>query len=1187
MQERVWTDEQKLAIDTRDRSLLVSAAAGSGKTATLTERIIRSLTDEENPVDIDSLLVVTFTKAAASELSAKLTKALTDAVMKNPENKRLQRQLFMLPAAKIRTIDSFCGEILRSSADRVGVPPNYRIADVAETELLASTIADGLIESVFRGELPEIATPEELDRLSDCLTDSGRSDELSEAFRYLRSCCDTAVDGVGSLEKLVGLYDPEKYTSFEKTPFGEYIIKRVHEAAKHYFDSLERIEESLLVGDKKELPYADSAALDMNILRSLIRAETYTDMRAVISTFELERLPTVRGEKSTAANDYRLMRPLIKKDITSFSTYFLYTDEEIGELFSELYKTLTPLVRFIRRFDNAFLEEKRRRGALSYADVEHYAYKCLVKDGEPTDIALNLRRAFSAIYIDEYQDVNAIQNAIFDAIAREDNRFMVGDIKQSIYGFREARPDIFSKMKESFPSISESKPGGAAAIFMSQNFRCDKGIVDFVNSVFDGAFHFLGESIGYTEGDRLGYAKIHKPFPEPPYREPEIYMLGKKPPKHTDPEEEIEEEDLDAPATVAEEIKKLLNSGTLNSGEPIKPSDIAIIMRSAKGRDVLYAEALASRGIPVKISGAKEFFLSSEVLLALSLLNSIDNPRRDIYLAAAMCSPLFGFTPDDLYRIKRGRDKDEILYTSLLSYSQEHPEDERVESFLSKLAYYREISEGIGADALIYKLYRETGLLSLASRSGGRDNLLLLYDYARGYEAGGYRGLYSFISFINSVIDKKTSFDQRRDTDSEDAVSIVTAHYSKGLEYPVVFFVDAGARYSNSDTRKRLAYSEGFGIALWLRTPSGLAIVNNPVHSVINHYVFRKEYEEELRILYVALTRAREQLFVVGTAPTIKRDEYLERIELLRRYPSEYCARTLLSNLEVILVFSGKKALLPNTVTDTAEEKTDKEEQKEISATEGFYESLLSRFSFEYPDPTETDMPEKLSVSRATPTVLDGTEGVYISFEEESEGRAKLPSFLSGKSGEESAKRGIATHLVLQFCDLSLLEKEGAEAELTRLLRGGFISSEDAGRVRLPEISLFAKSELFHDMCTAKRLWRELRFNAELPASLFTEEEEKKALVAEKKVLLQGVIDCIIEYPDGSIGVFDYKTDRLTKEELSDRALAEEKLRASHTRQLSLYALAVEKMLGKKPSRVAVYSLPLGDTVEIEDRIEI
>ncbi len=1179
MAERAWTDEQLSAIETRDRSLLVSAAAGSGKTATLTERIIRSLTDSENPVDIDSLLVVTFTKAAASELSAKLSAALADAVRNNPQNKRLERQLFMLPAAKIRTIDSFCGEILRSSADRVGVPPGYRIADAAETELLASSIADGLIESVFRGELPEVATPEELDRLSDCLTDSGRNEELSEVFRYLRSRCDAAVDGVDSLEELVDIYNPENYTSAENTPYGAYIIERAKEAAEHYFSSMQRIEAQLLSGDKKDLAYTVPIAADISLLRSLLGARSYTEMREAFSALEYERMPSVRGEKSAAANDYRVMRTLMKKELTALSSYFLYTDGEIGELFSELYKTLTPLVRFIRRFDETFLEEKRRRGALSYADVEHYAYKCLVKDGEPTDIALNLRRAFSAIYIDEYQDVNAIQNAIFDAISREDNRFMVGDIKQSIYGFREARPEIFSRLKEELPPLSESRAGGAAAIFMSKNFRCDEGIVDFVNSVFDGAFSYLGESIGYTSGDRLGYAKLHKPYPEPEYRAPEVYMLDKKSTRPSDEDET--DDDLDAPATVAEEIKRLLSDGVLDSGEPIKPSDIAIIMRSAKGRDVLYAEALALCGIPVKISGAKEFFLSSEVLLALSLLNAIDNPRRDIYLAATMCSPLFGFTPDDLYAIKRGRDKDEVLYTSLTAYAVEHPEDEKVGCFLSRLAYYREISEGVGADTLIYKLYRETGLLSLASRSGGRDNLLLLYDYARGYEAGGYRGLYSFISFINSVIDKKASFDERRDSDSENAVSIVTVHYSKGLEYPVVFFVDAGSKYSNKDAKNRLAYAEGFGIALWLRTPSGLAIVNNPVHNVINHYVFRKNYEEELRVLYVALTRARERLFVVGTAPTVKREEYLEKVGVLRNYASRYSARNLSSSLEVVLVFSGREPVLPSAVSDTEMPEGEEAPVPELVSTEGLCESLLSRFAYEYPSPEETDIPEKLSVSRATPTLLDGTEGAELSFDTERE-RALLPLFMSGRSADESAKRGIATHLMLQFCDLSRLASDGAEAELMRLCENGFISREDGERVRVSEIALFAKSALFRDMCGAKRLWRELRFNAELPAALFTEDEEKRELLSGKTVLLQGVIDCIIEYPDGSLGVFDYKTDRLTKEELSERELAEKKLRRAHSRQLSLYALAVEKMLGKRPSRVAVYSLPLGDTVEIE-----
>jgi len=1214
MGERKWTEEQLTAIELRDRTLLVSAAAGSGKTATLTERIIRSLTDEKNPVDIDSLLVVTFTNAAAAELREKLSRALTEAVEKNPGDRRLERQLFMLGAAKIRTIDAFCSELLRSFSERVGVPPGFRIADTAECELLASAIADGLIEAIYNGELTEVATPEELAALADCLTDSGRSGELSEIFRFLRERCDASELGVESLFPLVEAYNPEKYSTFESTSYGEYIMERVREMARHYTEvwrKYARVLSPLHEGEKKLL---DVISADLLILSAFEEAKSYTDMRTRLRGFEFMRMPALRADKKTERTEsFAALRRSLRDDSKELAAYFSYSDEDIKKLFGELYSHLSVLYRFLLRFDSAFLEEKRRRGALSYADIERYAYKCLTSDGKPTDIAINLRERFKAIYIDEYQDVNSLQNSIFEAISRPDNRFMVGDIKQSIYGFREACPDIFASMKESYPAVSDSECGGCASVFMSKNFRCDEGIVDFVNSIFDKAFGLIGSSIGYAEGDRLVYGKIHTE--EPKYRAPEIYLLEK-------PERDADGEDINptSPSVVAEKISELLAEGRLDSGEPIRPSDIAIILRNASGKDVLYAEALTERAIPVKISGAKDFFLSSEVLLALALLNAIDNPRRDIYLAAAMCSPLFGFSPDELYVIRR-EGEGESLYEALLSYSDAHPEYSRARNFIDRLRYYRTISEGVGADVLIYKLYRETGLLALASKSGGRDNLMLLYDYSRTYESGSFCGLYNFISFINSVIDKKTAFDEKRESDARDAVNIITAHSSKGLEYPVVIFAESGARFRNRDKANRLAFSSGFGIAFRTRTPSGLALVNNPIVDIINHRIYRKMYEEELRVLYVALTRARERLYIFGASPTEDRGEYLESVRLSADNLSEYSLRALSSNLEVMLALSGREPKLcaereecealyaeektlgakkvqseelcqsacdlPQSVSVLQSEDSENTAQDGSAEADGEYVNpeLFSeysrRFSFVYPREALTELPEKMSVSKTAPNVLDGSDGEELFAEKESTAH-RAPAFIEGRAEKESAKRGIATHYMLQFCDLDLLASTSAEAELARLVERGFISRRDAERVRIDEIERFRQSELFRDMREARAVHRELRFNLNMPAELFSEEEERLAALRGESVLVQGVIDCIIEYPDGTLGVFDYKTDRLTREELRSRELAEKRLRESHRTQLGFYREAVSRIFGKEPARVEVYSLHLADTVSMK-----
>ena len=543
MAERSWTDEQLSAIDTRDKTLLVSAAAGSGKTATLTERIIRSLTDENDPVDIDSLLVVTFTVAAANELRAKISKALESAVLRDPENKRLNKQIYMLPSAKIRTIDSFCNEILRSNCDRVGVAPGYRIADTAECELLAISIIEGLIEGVYNGEIPEIGSPEEFEELADCLTDSKRTEELAEVFRHIHQKLENAEEGIDLLGRLIENYAD---APVDESVYGKYLMDRYREMVAHYISAYERyarIFASGNDGEKKLLLAVDS---DLDLLRRLASASGYGEAREIIRSYSLVRKPAV-GKNATADTDsFSLLRDMMKDDLSKMSTYFVYTEQMWADLYASLRRLLTVFYRFEKKLDTIFLEEKRRRGAFSYADIERYTYKCLICDGKPTDIAKNIASQFSAIYIDEYQDVNSLQNRIFEAIARPDNRFMVGDIKQSIYGFRSACPEIFADMKNSYPPLARAE-GDCASIFMSRNFRCDKAIVDYVNNIFDRAFAFVERAIGYTEGDRLGYAKIQENG-EPEYRYPSLCLIEKN--------GELTPEDV-----VAEKIAQLLSEG--------------------------------------------------------------------------------------------------------------------------------------------------------------------------------------------------------------------------------------------------------------------------------------------------------------------------------------------------------------------------------------------------------------------------------------------------------------------------------------------------------------------------------------------------------------------------------------------------------------------------------------------------
>ena len=851
--------------------------------------------------------------------------------------------------------------------------------------------------------------------------------------------------------------------------------------------------------------------------------------------------------------------------------------------YTALYRELSVLVRVLQRFDELFRAEKNRRGILEYSDIERYTYECLWQNGELTDVAQAQRQLYRAIYIDEYQDVNELQNKIFEAVANNNNRFMVGDIKQSIYGFRSAKTDIFASMKKSFCAVDEPgkipKQPIPSTIFMSENFRCDKGVVDFVNDVFDKLFYHMRDSIGYLDGDKLKFGKGNA---EAEYKYPEICVVDK------DAFSEQTDKKFYTPTVVAQKIKELLDNARLNNGERVKPGDIAIIMRTAKGREGYYKSALEQIGIEAAVADDTSFFMNAEVLLALCLLNVIDNPRRDIYLTGLLCSPLYSFTPDDMVLIKSTGLP--TLYECLEEYTVKNPDFEKGASFLRELAYYRMLSEGMPTDELLSMLFRTTGLFSLAAARGSRDNLYLLYENARRFEGGSYKGLYNFITYINSVIDRNNSFDKREAPQDNDKVRIITVHSSKGLEFPIVFLVGAEENITRSyGAPKRYVYKEDFGIGLFARTPSGLALVENPTKAIINDYIGRVETEEAARVLYVALTRAREQLYVVAT-PTKARDKFLEEIEVKREFLDDYSVYSLSNYLEFILASGSFMPLLQNDFITSecgvTEMKNEAEKIKEADNADGLCEELCARFTFNYPDAFKTALPEKVSVSKLYPAMLDGTEGEVLDLSGEGEDYrlrpiGYMPSFITKAEGG-ARESGIATHLFLQFCSFDRLADIGAERELENLVHERFIGVADAALVRLDEIEAFTASRLFKNILGASKLYRELRFNVRLPAEMFTSEPELRRALHGEGLLVQGVIDCLWVDSNGEYHLIDYKTDRLTDEELEAPYLAARKLKRAHSRQLGYYKEAVKIIFGKYPVTTEVYSLPLGNTVDVD-----
>ncbi len=1189
-----FTKEQKSAIDTRNKTLLVSAAAGSGKTATLTQRIIASLLDEENPADISELLIVTFTNAAVGELKERIGAAIRKALESDPSNRRLERQLLLLPSATICTIDSFCNEVLRANVGAVGLPPNYRIADAAEAELLGGAVCESLIAAAYEGDLEkEKIPPAAFAELCDCLTRVKTDADLSPTLLALYRKCQTHEKGIHSLRALCEEYNPNSYVSPEKTSLGKYILRATVAMAEHYFAALQKILAHYPpVACGVVAAFQVILAEEQERFYTLARAESYGQMRLALLNFEFQTQPRMPADaKKPQVEAAIALRAEYKADVRSFfEKYFLYTEEQFKDLYTNLYKYTSVLCSFLEEFDFRFREEKARRGLCEYADIERYAYRCLWDGDAPSAYARELSEKYSAIYIDEYQDVNRLQNLVFEAVSRPNNRFMVGDIKQSIYSFRSADPSIFAELKSIFPPLEKAGRSHAASIFMSQNFRCDEGIVNFVNAVFDTVFGLLGKSIGYVPEDRLCFSKKA----ESGAHLPEIAIVS------TPAAEEGSALEAEARA-IGKRILSLLNREKKNDGTPIRAGDIAVIFRSLHSKAPIYTRVFAEMGIACAVGDEKSLLLSPEVLLCLCLLNAIDNPHKDIYLAGLLCSPLYGFTADDLVRYRRYGSKEEgkSLFCAVETYARANAEDTRLADFLSSLSRYQMMAEGMPVDAFLTKLYAETSLLSLAAKNGGRDNLLLLKDYAARYEAGGFSGLYSFIHYINNLLEKRVDFDTKRAASAdENRVQLITVHASKGLEYPVCFLAGCSTEFRDME-KGPLAFVENFGLAFRLRDSSELALVENPAVNAVVARRFEKAFEEELRILYVALTRARERLYLYGSVGKTEPEEYVKKAELAAHFLDAYSLSRMHSYFKLVL--ASKTGAAVHCLSQTPEAPMTEEEAQSIAAdapTENARdfaeeaECFISRFTHTYARASLQGVPRKLSVSVLSPRALDEREQSAIAFAEapdayllsahEADAAPTLPAFITGKRADESARRGIATHLFMQFCNFSALREKGVKAELMRLEAEKFISKEDSARVRLREIEGFRESRLLEEILSAGAVHREMRFHARMPASLFTENAQKRAALGAHRILVQGVIDCLYEREDGALVLVDYKTDRLPKEALEKKALAAKILSQKHREQLSYYALAVEEMFGKRPSQILVYSLHLGDTVEIE-----
>lgn len=1273
--EKEWTKEQRQAIEKRERTLLVSAAAGSGKTATLTQRIVETILYDDK-ADISKMVVVTFTRPAAAELRERISAALSKEKAKNPDDTRLERQLLLMPSAKIGTIHSFCADIIRQNASAIGLSPAFRVCETTEKGLILFDIAKTLVEECYSSLDNSVCNGEDFCRLADNLTSTRSEGSVEEILIGMYENLNSFVDRVEALGRLRDNFQP--FTEFFDTVAGAKIKENVASFYEYYRQLYENDLKNIRAYSsdrvkKNHLPaYEEELSLIKGVLLSLDSG--YEKTRKAILRERQEKFGGVNAEHS---DEYDLNLKEIRKELwlkggerdALAKGLFSFEPEQIEELQARLYNFHSTLYLVLSELDRRFRREKLKRNICDYGDLEHYAHELLYNGKEKSSIANEIREYYDAIYVDEYQDVSPIQHEIFAAISREDNCFMVGDIKQSIYSFRMAEPDIFAEMKGSFTDVNEVKGREAASIFMSSNFRCDETVVNFTNLVFDALFGVAGASIYYEKKDRLIYAKKNIVGYTPVL--PKVALIAgmtkdeKERMRGIDAdgdEEETEVQESVEAEYVASEIERLFKEKKEN-GKNIKPSDVIIMLRKSGTHGRAYYNALRARGIPVSMESQSGFFDDPEVLLALCLFNVVDNPQRDIYLMGLLHSPLYGFSLDELAAI-RLEESELSLYDALCLYTEKNG-FKKGERFISELEDFRKKAQGLSADRLISYLYRETGILSMCGENTekGHGKLLVLYNAAREFEASSFKGLYNFLLYINGLIEKGKSLVEESVVGDVSGVRIMSIHKAKGLEAPVCFVSNTFTSLDPKDVKNDLVFNSDIGFSpKFLESEKGLR-AKNPVRQAIIDVMNFKSREEELRVLYVALTRARERLYVTGKLNG-GLDNFLDKKKREGRNMCEYSVLHASKPIDWILAAMAKEnrlycelvcahkkesgefeeldigsKFLPSAPTpcvlpvqegierkDEAEQK-EKEDKKKEETLKNIRNTLLERFDFEYPFEHLKDMPAKVSVSKLKPELLgsdetspdelkkmlggkekllrdekkDSPETANASVktgapdeanaekqektDENRERKKTVPKFISEQDTEQkeedSAARGTATHLFMQFADFERLRATGAEEELSVMTAAGFISKKDAETVFIDELERFAHSDFLSEILSCANARREFRFNTQLDASLFASGEKKEQLKGEM-LLVQGVIDCILEYDDGSYTVIDYKTDRLSSYELENEWAARKKLSDRHREQLKYYALACEKMYGRPPKATKIYSLPLGKAIDVK-----
>ena len=1215
---RTWTPAQSAAMQYQKTSLLVSAAAGSGKTATLTQRIINQIVENEN-CTLDRMLIVTFTRAAAAELRSRIALALTEAIAKDPANRHLNHQLLLLPGAHIHTIDAFFGEPVRANFERLGLPAGFRMADDGEADGIAAAVMEEVIEDFYHecrdAEHGILGLSRESAFLSfvETLVSSRDFSALVPTLTDLYQKLVTSEQGVARIADCAQRIEAETEADFFDSLWGSqlraYTVNSLLALEQKFLKAKDEIAADPVCGASFARMF-DSDAARCGMIAQRLQSGGYKDAAEAFAAHPATKKPTVKKDQKTPlCEEFEAFRKKQNDKIKKLSENFSVDPEDIRAQFAATASICHTLAAIMQAYDKRYAEEKLKLGVCEFSDMPRFMLQLLQNpDGSLTDLALAYRDKFDWVYIDEYQDVNSLQDKIF-AIIGGDHRFMVGDIKQSIYGFREADPSIFANYRRRFatltPEMLENPPktDEGCVLFMSENFRCDQSVIAFTNLVCAYVFEACPDTIGYRPDDDL----IHRKSAPEGYQSPLVQLQITQPADAGEDDTEDEEDESDGidTETVAavNEIVRLLKEERKADDTPILPSDIAILCRSKAPLDA-FADALSAAGIPVSRQTGGELYKSAQYRFWLSLLDIIDNPSQDIPLSYLLTEPQGEkeppFSHEQLALIRKHATHNLSLYDAIALYASEGEDGtlaRKCRVFCDWLENVRALSVQLGADALLTQLAQDEHLAAFAEQEA----FLFLYENARQFTKKHWNGLYGFVRAQHRAASAKGAASEA--SCAGGGVSIMTVHHSKGLEFPVCFLVKCGKAFNRRDSRQTLIYDKDMGISIKLSDGKGKR--DTLLRRSMTLGKLHRSTEEEMRTLYVALTRARERLYLTATIKkpyrALQREcamggraDILQAPNYLTWAISAMCAdgQRADSCCRVSLYENGSVApvtcrtFAQNTAAD-GRDGTDTEKYESLirlAAAQSEHASLLYR------------IPSKAAASKLSPRMLDtdfcfteGEDAEQMQSREALERRlaqmhSEKPDFfalMAENTKPTPAERGTAAHLFLQYCDFARVREHGIAAELERLVAEKYVTPRVAKIVNVRALQTFFDSDFFPFVMDADKVMREVHFNNFVPLEDFSKNPEIKELVAGKLLHMQGSIDLLLIGRDGSITLCDYKTDRPTPEERRDHTLYRERMISTHKDQLTHYARAVRELFGREPDRAYVFSLTLGEAISI------